>query len=411
MRPAYYADAVIGGRTVAGQGARGHLKWTGLIVLSIVPVAAAALVVQLLGPVGYPLRDADLAVLRPGPYRDTFLPGLLTLAAVLTAHLCVCLIGIYAAWDSVRKSRRDLELLGEGVVLALAVILLVLGLALFEVEIFRLTYGFFAAVYSQAEYALPAPGMLKPGAMEAVMLLPTCLGILGTAVISAAAVAQVRRIPASPRLPNKFYELRLKRAQARLKRFLYILSLGLVVSTIAVSIFFSLPERLPACRAAAAPAAAPAATAPAPAAPGPAVAAPAPAAPAPAPAAPVASPAAASPAAPSLAAAPGPPRPRDAKEICGRIKDYASEMTTFWGAVLSLALFFCGGVPLILMQAKVRSYMERSASQTDIDEAEKRLVSTGLLSDGRDQVKVVLTILAPLATGPAAKLIDQLSGG
>ena len=318
-------------------------RWHGLVVLAAAPIAIGTVLLQLMAPIDTPVRIADI-VASSG---QRYLPGLVTLIAVLTIHVCVCLVGIVLAVLTARSRREDRTLLLFAIAAATAIVLGLLVGRSPEIEAYRLSYFFFRDLYQGHS------GLMRAGTLELAMLLPTVLGIYGVATLTAASGALLRAIPPPPSLPDRQHELLLRRVHGRLKRFLYILAVGLVASTLAVSIFFGLPGNLPMCRA--------------------------------------------SGAAAGVVAA------------CTSLKDFAGEMSTYWGAVLSLALFACGGVPLLMLQHRVRCYLETSLDHEPVDEAEKRLTETGLLSDGGEQVKVALTVLAPLASGPVAGTVAGLA--
>lgn len=330
----------------------GRCGWHALVLLATVPICLGAILLQLIGPVEPPVTAAELAAYRPGG-GPRYLPGLLTLAAVLTVHVSICIGGILLALDGMHD-RRDRDLLRFGFAAATLIVILILALHGSRPNVYALSYHFYAEAFRTGA----AAGLLRPFALELMMLLPTVLGIFGVAALAAAGAARLRAIPSPPILPEQQHELLLRRSQQQLKRFLYVLSAGLVASTVAVSLFFKLPANLPLCRS------------PDPAA-----------------------------AKQSLAAA---------KDICARLAGFADEMTTFWGALLSLALFLCGGLPLLLLQAKVRRYLETSLDHVPVSEAETRLAASGLLSGGGEQIKVALTVLAPLASGPVAGTLDGL---
>ena len=322
-------------------------RWHLLVVAAVVPVLVGALLLQLMAPLDPPVAVSEIAAAAAGAPRH--LPGLVTLIAVLTVHVCVCLGGIGLAAATVRPRAEDRALLRFALLAATAIVAGILIVQSPRVEAYRLSYFYFAEIYAGT-----APGGLLRGAtLELAMLLPTVLGIYGVAAITAASAGLLRAIPAPPPLPERGHEIMLRRVHGRLKRFLYILAIGLVASTLAVSIFFGLPGNLPACRAEDA--------------------------------------------------------AKAAASACRALDDFAGEMSTFWGAVLSLALFFCGGLPLLILQHKVRCYLETSLDHEPVEEAEKRLTETGLLSDGAEQVKVALTVLAPLASGPVAGTVAGLA--
>ena len=390
--------------------------WRLLVVAASLPIVAGALLIQLIGPADLPLDPGALRAYWPEEARP-FLPGLVTLAAVLTLHVCLCFGGIAlalltasrapdpgsevtaapapeegamaatqqgrtGAFGARSRSAPPMDLMWFAVKAAIVITLGLILLSRLNPQLFQLSYIFFRDVFAHAGPA----DLLRPGTLEIAMLVPTVLGTFGVAMVTAAAATLLRAVRPVSGLPNHQHEIILRRIQNRLKRFLYILSAGLVASTIAVSLFFSLPANLPACRtgdAAQEKAKEDAATAVR---------------------LRMGLPAAEEGKAPPLqGAAP------NAAQLCSSLRNFANEMSTFWGAVLSLALFFCGGLPLLILQHKVRCYIETSYDQDEVAAAEGRLKDTGVLSDGRDQIKVALSVLAPLASGPAANLLEGLT--
>jgi hypothetical protein len=77
---------------------------------------------------------------------------------------------------------------------------------------------------------------------------------------------------------------------------------------------------------------------------------------------------------------------------------------------LTLTLLVAGAFPLLLLERRVRRYAENSADAAAIAAAEERLSKAGLLSGGLDQVKLLTAVIAPLASGQIANLVQVAAG-
>jgi hypothetical protein len=383
-----------------GQGIERWLKdhrWHGLLALTLVPIAIAVALLQLLGPVGAPVSALELRLLKGALSVEPFLAGILSLVAVLAVHLCICLCGLALARSMLARADEDRSFFWFGIAVGVAVGATVLLLSFWTqpdgrhaLTVYRLTYDFFHDLYSGsgAERSLLQPRLLGVDALGWSILIPTLLGIVGVGALTAAAAAELRHLPEPPPLPNEVYEVRLETAQGRLKRSLYVLTLGLVASTIAVSLFFHLPAKLSqnAFRGGV----------------------------------------------PALAwnvggmtdAQLGAATARaeqvgkaeavqgeEMKAIRAKLDDFAGELTIYWGAVFTLTLLAAGAVPLLLLERRVRRYAENSADAAAVAAAEDRLAKAGLLSGGLDQVKLVAAVIAPLASGQIATLVQDATGG
>lgn len=372
-----------------------NVRWHALLVLNLAPIVVAVALLQLLGPVGGPLSAAETALLKGSLTREPFLAGVLSLVAVLTVHVCICAGGIALAVSMLSRSdpRRSMLLFGTlfaaGVGLA---VLLLAGLRSDDgqhaLTVYRMTYDFFRNLYDGTGAGL---SLLNPrlflDALGWAMLIPVLLGILGVGALSAAAAAELRALPDPPPVPDPRFELRIQEVQGRLKRSLYVLTVGLVASTIAVSLFFHLPSKLsqnsfqtgtP-------------------------------------------------PLAWKLEAAPDPwieaalkhselvekaaaAQTAQLGRIRAKLDDYAGELTIYWGAVFTLTLLAAGALPLVALERKVRAYSANSRDSALVAAAQERLSKNGLLSSGLDQVKLVTAVIAPLASGPVAGLVQTALG-
>jgi hypothetical protein len=371
-------------------------RWHLPVLLTVVPVLIAVGLLQLLGPVSGPLSPRELDLFQKALTPQPYLSGVLSLVAVLSIHVCVCLCGIFLAWSMLRRhkaTRPGLLWFGFSSALAVAALLVLLERwrngAQAALVVYQISYDFFDQLYRHtgAEKALLEPRFAGVDALGWAVVIPTFIGIVGVGITSAAAAAELRALPEPPPLPDPPYEAKLQTAQGRLTRLLYVLTIGLVTSTIAVSLFFHLPSKLaersfdagrPALtypvgemdRAALADAAA-------------------------------------------LAEAQGKVEKLQAAELGllrTKIDEFAGELSIFWGAVFTLILLAAGAVPLLLLQQKVRRYAENARDAAALEAAQKRLGENGLLSGGLDQVKLIGAVIAPLASGPISSFVQLAIG-
>jgi hypothetical protein len=381
-------------------------RWHALLLLTLVPLAIGLWLLQWLGPPGLPLSDDDLTLFHEALDSNAFLPGILTLVAVLSIHVCVCLCGLGLASAMLHRQPPTRPRLGGfgislGLLVGLGLLLLISadparwsGLTLYDVS-----YGFFDKLYrgTAAGQALLQPGFAGVDALGWAVLIPTVIGVLGVGVVTAAALGELRALPEPPPLPDALYEAKLQNVQGRLKRLLYVLTIGLVTSTVAVSLFFHLPAKLTESSIAWQP--------------------------------PAFSDrvdasgkrmAVATMDKAGLAAVADLADARDRVEklkgaevdrLRARLDDFAGELSLFWGAIFTLTLLAAGAVPLLLLQQKVRHYSENSRDAVALADAQKRLGDSGLLSDGLDQVKLLGAVVAPLASGPISHFVQVAIGG
>lgn len=380
------------GQTQAPQRVRPwpYLFW---ILLAVGPLVVAGSLLQLLGPLGGPLSVHDLGRLRGALTTEPFLPGALTLITVLAVHVCVCLGGIVLAVVILRRIyegfRPALLVASLGLMLGLGVLLLGVW-AHRSLTIYRMSYFQFIDLYlgTGAEASLLHPRVLGLDALTISILLPVGLGIIGVALMMAAMLGEVQALGPPPEPEDKPYEAQLQFAYARLKRCLYILSVGLVTSTVAASLFFHLPSKL---------------------------------------------------SAPGLAGGPtmlearfdrlgpaGVEATLKQAELAGRLNtlqsaeltalrtkfdEFAAELSIYWGAVFTLTLIVAAGLPVALLQHKVRLYSEKSGEPNKELAAQERLETAGVLGDTAGQVKLLLALIAPLASGPISNFVQAVAGG
>lgn len=162
--------------------------------------------------------------------------------------------------------------------------------------------------------------------------------------MAAAATGQLRLLQALPDLPEADQEGLLCLVHGRIKRCLYALAVVLVTSTVAASIFFHLPSQMLAGRSA---------------------------------------------------------------DIAKRYSHFAGELSIFWGAVYTLTLIAAVGVPLLLVQHKLRLYLDGLKPPDAAVAVHNRLAGMGVTGKAAEQFKLILTMLAPLATGPVANFLQS----
>ena len=78
----------------------------------------------------------------------------------------------------------------------------------------------------------------------------------------------------------------------------------------------------------------------------------------------------------------------------------------FWGAVYSLTLFAAVGVPLLLVQKKVRDFIEALQPPDRAEPVRTRMTQAGVLQGGGEQFKVLLAFVAPLVSAPVASFLQ-----
>jgi len=372
------------------------VRWHALLVVNLVPIVVGVFILQLLGPLGGPLSGLELVMLKGALTPEAFLAGVLSLVAVLTVHVCICTGGIVLACLMLKRLEHGRSMLAFGVGFGIAVGAVVVILSFWTapdgqhaLTVYRMTYDFFRNLYADtgAEQSLLHPRLLGMDALGWAMLIPVLLGIIGVGALSAASAAELRALPTPPPAPDRRYETKLQEIQARLKRSLQLLTIGLVASTVAVSLFFHLPSKLSQNSFPSRP--------------------------------------------PALswnldemtdaqvdvalehAARIGKAAAAQAAElgqIRGKLDDYAGELTIYWGAVFTLTLLAAGALPLIALERKVQAYSANSRNADSISAARERLGKSGLLSSGFDQVKLVAAVIAPLASGQIAGLVQSALG-
>lgn len=338
--------------------ARQFNYWPFLILLAGLPLLVAAALLQLLGPHGPPLASAELARLHAVSSAEPFLPGAIGYASISTIHFFVCVSVIIFALLVLSSEPPSKFLAGVGIAMAVGVALLLLGAARFGDSIlaYSLSYSTFADLYrgtGVGGWFLET----RLGSMTRLglaMYLPAVLGIFAVALMAAAATGQVEFAYGSPELDEPERERRLCLAHTRIKRCTYALSLVLVTSTVASALFFQLPSKMILSG---------------------------------------------NPKLVSLLAASN-----------ARIDAYGAEMTMFWGAVYSLTLFAAVGVPLLLVQKRVRDFLEGLNPPERADPVRTRMTQAGVLQGGGEQFKVLIAFAAPLVSAPVTSFLQATVG-
>jgi hypothetical protein len=376
----------------------------GPLVLTAAPVVIAAFLLQALGPLKGPLTTNEAAVLQRAISKHEFLPGALSLIAVLVVHVSVCLCGITIAWRMIKARDPSLVMAIVGLVLGLGTIMLIPIFARPDVSIYQLSYFLFKDLYlgtgARDSFLYPRLFGLTPLALA--VLIPVALGIIGVALMAAASNEELVRLPGPPVPPlNRRYEVKLQVAQGRLRRALYLLSIGLVTSTVAASLFFHLPAKLVRAETVGQPAALNLSY----------------------------QQLAQERQAARLAAAPGNAlahsellarvelartlrEKQDAEiaELKRKFEEFAAELSIFWGAVFTLIMLAAAGLPMLRLQQRVRAYSETISDPRVAAAAGKRLAEAGLLSQGVDQFKFLFAVIAPLASAPVANFAQTVAG-
>lgn len=360
-----------------------------LVGLGLIPLLAASFLVGLIGPLGNPLTDDELAVLRTALTAEPFLPGALSLIAVLCVHVCVCLAGLWLGSAILRRHYRSWLTPAAMAAAGVLILLFILCFASEDRAVYRLSYYFFIQLYegtgAAASFLHPRMGSLD--ALTLAVLLPVGLGIIGLSVMGSAALGEVQAVGTTAPSPGDLaYEAKLLLAYSRVKRYLYLMSIGLVTSTVAASLFFHLPSKL------------------------------------------------------SVTTLPGAPSALSASfdsvrlpetqlllknaevasnlaklrqtELAGirtKFDAFAAELSIFWAAVFTLTLIIVGGLPMAILQTKVGRYTEPATDLQLGQTALARLNAAGLSIGWTGQAKLLLALLAPLVTAPLSNFVQSWS--
>lgn len=320
-----------------------------LVFFAGVPLLLAVVLLELLGAGTGPLLDTELEKLT-GLSEQRFLPGQTTFVAIVTAHVAACAVAVMMAVDMLRRTPRSRPFTLAGIaVAALFVAALPLAAIRFSGNAVELTYGvyqsFFDEVKAAPAFTTAVIGGLTP--LHLGLLLPSAFGIVAVAMMSAAANAQLRlfRLVVEGRVHKQV--ARIRQIHDRLKRCLYALGMVLVTSTVAASLFLHLPARLAA--------------------------------------------------------------EKDSVEapLLARFSSFASELSILWGLVFTLTLAAAVGLPLFLLQNRVRRALEPPPLGAAGSAQRTLLAESGIPAEGREQLKFLTALLAPLAAGPISNFLQK----
>jgi hypothetical protein len=356
----------------------------------VLPVIVAVLILQAVGPGEGPLAGEELARLKSGLSAQAYLPGRIAIAAVLAIHFCLCLGAITLTLDNLLghsppPARHATWLCGVGLALATAVIVAVFCSS-GPLAAYSLTFGWLFVFFG----SVPMEGGLR-----AMIWIPVTMGTVALALIAAAANADLGWRADPPNVRNQAYETRLLGVNSRLKQYLYILSIGLVACTVAVSLFLSLPAKVAQGdlwpgrtlleEKAAQERAPPPPTTEA--------------------SAEVIDVAKLKPRIElvELAAKEQAHQQAELAVYRAKVEAFANEMSVFWGAVFAMTLVAAIGIPIMRLQRRTQHYLD---SLGESEAATKRLNEAGLLGHGLDKLKLFAALLAPLATGSLAGFVQ-----
>jgi hypothetical protein len=315
------------------------------VFLCAAPLAVGLLLLQLFGPWAAPKGSlAGLTVPVSG-----FLPGLLTFTAVVTAHVFACLAAIMMALDLLRATPRSRPFARNGLILAVAVsAILVAALVLMPSNAGELTFGGFKAFFADVDAAdrFTRPLGLRVAPLHLAIFIPTGLGVVAVAMVAAAANSQLSLFGHIIATRGARQAARIRQLHGRLKRCLYSLAVVLVTSTVAATLFFHLPARLSAAK------------------------------------------------------------DTQAAATLTSMGEFASEISLFWGLIYTLTLAVAVGLPILLLQNRLRRALEPPFTGP-ADSPRAQLASAGILSQGREQVKFLTALLAPLVAAPLTRVVES----
>ena len=324
-----------------------------LVAVAALPLIVALCLLELVGPFAGPLAQAELLELRLTLPEHIFVPGALTFLAVAAAHILVCLAAIAMAVDLLRRTPRSFAFTAGGVLVAAGVIsgmiLVFFSLKSVAAELAYTAYEqFFTRARTPSPFVVRGASGLSP--LGFALVLPTGFGIVAVAMMSAAANAQLH-------LFNRIFDrsaaaqaARIRQLHGRIKHCLYALSVVLVTSTVAASLYFHLPT--------------------------------------------------------------GYELPKEdtrAAELMGRVSAYAAEMSLFWGFIFSLTLAAAVALPLVLLQQRVQRALEPPFNDRNWPRERKLVDQTGTATPGREQVKFFVTLLAPFLAAPVASFLKTVT--
>jgi len=366
------------------------LPYLMLVLLAALPLLIATALLQLLGPLGEPLSKTEMTILQSVLTDEPFLPGALTLIGVLAAHVCICLGGIALGWALLKRHYGSWRIpaLLSAVGAAMAASLLIVGSIKAlgpQLAPYQLSYFYFVELYrgTGAEASFLQPRTIGLDPLTLAVIIPITLGIIGIPLLMGAMLSHAQSLGRPPQPPNEAFEARLHFTYDRLKRCTYILSAGLVTSTVAASLFFHLPSKISAESLPGAPSAITQQFTPNRVRPFLEQA--------------------------RLAGRLSDLRESELKALRGKFDAFAAELSIFWGAVFTLTLAVAAGVPIVLLHQKMLAYTEYQDPLVGRT-ALKRLEKAGLVSQWQDQLKLLMALMAPLASGPIANFVQATAG-
>ncbi len=303
-----------------------------MILATGIPFVMAVIVLQLLGPEAGP--DIGTA-----PQTEGYLPGLIAFCTAAVAQFAICIGAVLVFLQVLRGTPVEIQRRGLKIGVPYAAFML-LALALmpkFGGAAGDLTFGYFAATFSGSEwlYRVGPEGLLSR--LHLAYLLPSALGVL--AVISAA-VALSALVKAMPDAESPDWPAAWQKSHAAARQILYLLTLILVLSTFAASLFFHLPVEL---------------------------------------------------------------FQAEAKEEMVR---FANELSIFWGTIYTLTLVATVTPAVFLLRNKAHKAVKELTDPETAEKAKALLDSQGLLAGMKQQVELVLALLAPLIAGPLANALQ-----
>jgi hypothetical protein len=276
--------------------------------------------------------------------------GALTLSTAALIHFFVSLAALTLAILTLRNvpGSRMYASVGIALALTLAVILPLLAVtAGRSITAVNLTYFAVEDLLGATNAASPLreAGSLTP--LHIWIYGPTLLGIVSVAMMAAAAFAQLSMLDAKQIHSEAEKEALICLVYKHIKACAYMLSLVLVTSATTASLYFHLPLR-----------------------------------------------------------ALGPLN--EAGELSEqRLQAFADQLSLFWGGVFTLTLIAAIGIPLLLVQGRLRDFLDSLKPPELAVQTRDRLSKVGFLYDGREQAKLIFSFMAPLATGPLASLMQS----
>jgi hypothetical protein len=316
-----------------------------------VPLIISLGLLQVFGPFTGPLAGTDLQSLGAVLPNSDFLPGELTFLAVVALHIAICAVTTWMAWNLLARTPGSALFARWGIWVSVSAVAgICLVFLAFPTVAGSLAFGTYAEFFRGTG---TAPGFIEPfflnvSPLALAIAFPTALGVVAVAMVSAAANAQLQLFYDIWRRRGADQAARLRQLHQRMKQCFYALAVVLVTSTVAASSFFHLPAGFPVAE------------------------------------------------------------KTPAAALIKRFSGFASELSLFWGVTFTLTLAAAVGVPLVLLHISIRQSLEPPFAGAAVQQ--RRLnVEGGLLSEGREQVKFVLTLLAPLCAGPVTNLLQSVA--